>query len=168
MMSSHDSCRSRVRLIKDIQLLWLVPRDCTPKARAVFFSMIYSERQLKIADATIKKLLANESAMVKNEMLAFVDELSEDDRMLANDVVSMLEEDGLITYTGNYDWRVQLTSQGCKAAKMGLDKYLKHLELTDKLKEYKLYINIVCTAITIVSMFVTIILTILNAARLMP
>jgi hypothetical protein len=130
--------------------------------------MIYSERQLKIADATIKKLLANESAMVKNEMLAFVDELSEDDRMLANDVVSMLEEDGLITYTGNYDWRVQLTSQGCKAAKMGLDKYLKHLELIDKLKEYKLYINIVCTAITIVSMFVTIILTILNAARLMP
>lgn len=168
MMSSHDSCRSRVRLIEDIQLLWLVPRDCTPKARAVFFSMIYSERQLKIADATIKKLLANESAMVKNEMLAFVDELSEDDRMLANDVVSMLEEDGLITYTGNYDWRVQLTSQGCKAAKMGLDKYLKHLDLIDKLKEYKLYINIVCTAITIVSMFVTIILTILNAARLMP
>lgn len=133
-----------------------------------FFSMIYSERQLKIADATIKKLLANESAMVKNEMLAFVDELSEDDRMLANDVVSMLEEDGLITYTGNYDWRAQLTSQGCKAAKMGLGKYLKHLELIDKLKEYKLYINIVCTAITIISMFVTIILTILNAARLMP
>jgi hypothetical protein len=130
--------------------------------------MIYSERQLEIADATIKKLLANESAMVNNEMLAFVDELSEDDRMLANDVVSMLEEDGLITYTGNYDWRVQLTSQGCKAAKMGLDKYLKHLDLIDKLKEYKLYINIVCTAITIVSMFVTIILTILNAARLMP
>ena len=137
-------------------------------ASRFFFSMIYSERQLKIADATIKKLLANESAMVKNEMLAFVDELSEDYRMLANDVVSMLEEDGLITYTGNYDWRVQLTSQGCKAAKMGLDKYLKHLELIDKLKEYKLYINIVCTAITIVSMFVTIILTILNAARLMP
>lgn len=133
-----------------------------------FFSMIYSERQLKIADATIKKLLANESAMVNNEMLALVDELSEDDRMLANDVVSMLEEDGLITYTGNYNWRVQLTSQGCKAAKMGLEKYLKHLDLIDKLKEYKLYINIVCTAITIVSMFVTIILTILNAARLMP
>ena len=130
--------------------------------------MIYSERQLKIADATIKKLLANESAMVNNEMLALVDELSEDDRMLANDVVSMLEEDGLITYTGNYDWRVQLTSQGCKAAKMGLGKYLKHLGLIDKLKEYKLYINIVCTAITIVSMFITIILTILNTARLMP
>ena len=88
--------------------------------------------------------------------------------MLANDVVAMLEEDGLITYTGDYDWRVQLTSQGCKAAKMGLAKYLKHLDLIDRLKEYKLYINIVCTAITIVSMFVTIILTILNAARLMP
>lgn len=106
--------------------------------------------------------------MVNNEMLAFVDELSENDRVLANDVVSMLEEDGLITYTGNYDWRVQLTSQGCKAAKMGLDKYLKHLDLIGKLKEYKLYINIVCTAITIVSMFITIILTILNTARLMP
>ena len=145
-----------------------MPRDCTPKARAVFFSMIYSERQLKIADATIKKLLANESAMVNNEMLAFVDELSENDRVLANDVVSMLEEDGLITYTGNYDWRVKLTSQGCKAAKMGLDKYLKHLDLIGKLKEYKLYINIVCTAITTVSMFITIILTILNTARLMP
>lgn len=133
-----------------------------------FFRMIYSERQLKIADAIIKKLLACESALVNNEMLAFVDELSEGDRMLANDVVAMLEEDGLITYTGDYDWRVQLTSQGCKAAKMGLAKYLKHLDLIDRLKEYKLYINIVCTAITIVSMFVTIILTILNAARLMP
>ena len=129
--------------------------------------MVYSDRQMRVADATIKQLLANETSMTRDSMLAYVDELS-DDRVVANDVVSMLEEDGLITYTGNYDWRVQLTSQGCKAAKMGLDKYLKHLELIDKLKEYKLYINIVCTAITIVSMFVTIILTILNAARLMP
>ena len=129
--------------------------------------MVYSDRQMRVADATIKQLLANETSMTRDSMLAYVDELS-DDRVVANDVVSMLEEDGLITYTGNYDWRVQLTSQGCKAAKMGLGKYLKHLELIDKLKEYKLYINIVCTAITIVSMFVTIILTILNAARLMP
>lgn len=122
---------------------------------------------MRIADATIKQLLANETSMTRDSMLAYVDELS-DDRVVANDVVTMLEIDGLIVYTGDYDWRVQLTDKGCKAAQMGLDKYLKHLELIDKLKEYKLYINIVCTAITIVSMFVTIILTILNAARLMP
>lgn len=122
---------------------------------------------MRVADATIKQLLANETSMTRDSMLAYVDELS-DDRVVANDVVTMLEIDGLIVYTGDYDWMVQLTSQGCKAAKMGLGKYLKHLGLIDKLKEYKLYINIVCTAITIVSMFITIILTILNAARLMP
>lgn len=62
--------------------------------------MVYSERQMRVADATIKQLLANETAMVRESMLAYVDELS-DDRVLANDVVTMLEIDGLIVYTGD-------------------------------------------------------------------
>lgn len=44
---------------------------------------------MRVADATIKQLLANETAMVRESMLAYVDELS-DDRVLANDVVTML------------------------------------------------------------------------------
>lgn len=60
---------------------------------------------MRVADATIKQLLANETSMTRDSMLAYVDELS-DDRVVANDVVTMLEIDGLIVYTGDYDWRV--------------------------------------------------------------
>lgn len=80
--------------------------------------MVYSDRQMRVADATIKQLFSNETAMVRESMLAYVDELS-DDRVLANDVVTMLEIDGLIVYTGDYDWRVQLTDKGCKLNKWG-------------------------------------------------
>lgn len=130
--------------------------------------MIYSDRQLRVADAAIKELLKNEASLERNHFLGYVDDLAEEDRVLVNDVVYMLEEDELITYTGDGAWRIQLTSKGCKAAQAGLSKYLKHIDFIDRLKEYKLYINIICTAITIVSMFVTIVLTILNAARLIP
>ena len=51
--------------------------------------MVYSDRQMRVADATIKQLLANETAMVREAMLAYVDDLA-DDRVLANDVVTML------------------------------------------------------------------------------
>ena len=64
--------------------------------------MVYSDRQMRVADATIKQLLANETAMVREAMLAYVDDLA-DDRVLANDVVTMLEIDGLIVYTGDYE-----------------------------------------------------------------
>ena len=35
----------------------------------------------------------------------------------------------------------------------------------DRLNEYKLYINLVCTFITIVSMIITIALTVVNAVK---
>ena len=127
--------------------------------------MVYSERQMRVADATIKQLLSNETAMVRESMLAYVDELS-DDRVLANDVVTMLEIDGLIVYTGDYDWRVQLTDKGCKAAQMGLARYLKRQKLMEKLKEYKLFVGIASATISFVSMLITLALTIYNAVKL--
>ena len=127
--------------------------------------MVYSERQMRVADATIKRLLSNETAMVRESMLAYVDELS-DDRVLANDVVTMLEIDGLIVYTGDYDWRVQLTDKGCKAAQMGLARYLKRQTLMEKLKEYKLFVGIARATVSFVSMLITLALTIYNAVKL--
>lgn len=127
--------------------------------------MVYSERQMRVADATIKQLLSNETAMVRESMLAYVDELS-DDRVLANDVVTMLEIDGLIVYTGDYDWRVQLTDKGCKAAQMGLARYLKRKKLMEKLKEYKLFVGIASATVSFVSMLITLALTIYNAVKL--
>lgn len=127
--------------------------------------MVYSERQMRVADATIKQLLANETAMVRESMLSYVDELS-DDRVLANDVVTMLEIDGLIVYTGDYDWRVQLTDKGCKAAQMGLARYLKRQRLMEKLKEYKLLVGIASATVSFVSMLITLALTIYNAVKL--
>lgn len=127
--------------------------------------MVYSDRQMRVADATIKQLLANETAMVREAMLAYVDELS-DDRVLANDVVTMLEIDGLIVYTGDYDWRAQLTDKGCKAAQMGLARYLKRKKLMEKLKEYKLLVGIASATVSFVSMLITLALTIYNALKL--
>ena len=119
---------------------------------------------MRVADATIKQLLANETSMTRDSMLAYVDELS-DDRVVANDVVTMLEIDGLIVYTGDYDWRVQLTSQGCKAAKMGLLRYLKRQKLIEKMKEYKLFVGIASAIVSFVSMLITLALTIYNAVK---
>lgn len=53
---------------------------------------------MRVADATIKQLLANETSMTRDSMLAYVDELS-DDRVVANDVVTMLEIDGFSLQT---------------------------------------------------------------------
>ena len=120
---------------------------------------------MRVADATIKQLLANETSMTRDLMLAYVDELS-DDRVVANDVVTMLEIDGLIVYTGDYDWRAQLTDKGCKAAQMGLARYLKRQKLMEKLKEYKLFVGIASATVSFVSMLITLALTIYNAVKL--
>lgn len=126
--------------------------------------MVYSDRQMRVADATIKQLLANETSMTRDLMLAYVDELS-DDRVVANDVVTMLEIDGLIVYTGDYDWRVQLTDKGCKAAQMGLLRYLKRQKLIENMKEYKLFVGIASAIVSFVSMLITLALTIYNAVK---
>ena len=126
--------------------------------------MIYSKRQIKLAEAIIEKLRNNETSMPKDAIMGFADNMA-NDWTLENDVLYMLEEDELITYTGNIGWRMQLTNKGCKAAKMGLSQYLKHQDLMDRLNEYKLYINLVCTFITIVSMIITIVLTVVNAVK---
>lgn len=96
-------------------------------------------------------------------MLAFADEQT-DDWALNHDVVYMLEEDNLITYNGMMvDWRVQLTNKGCKAAKMGLKRYLKHLDRMEKLAEYEKFSAFTSAVVSIISMIITIILTIVNA-----
>ena len=133
--------------------------------RSFFLFMVYSDRQMRVADATIKQLLANETSMTRDSMLGYVDELS-DDRVVANDVVTMLEIDGLIVYTGDYDWRVQLTDKGCKAAQMGLLRYIKRQKLIEKMKEYKLFVGIASAIVSFVSMLITLALTIYNAVKL--
>lgn len=140
-------------------------KDCSPDAQVIFLFMVYSDRQMRVADATIKQLLANETSMTRDSMLGYVDELS-DDRVVANDVVTMLEIDGLIVYTGDYDWRVQLTDKGCKAAQMGLLRYLKRQKLIEKMKEYKLFVGIASAIVSFVSMLITLALTIYNAVKL--
>lgn len=139
-------------------------KDCSPDAQVIFLFMVYSDRQMRVADATIKQLLANETSMTRDSMLGYVDELS-DDRVVANDVVTMLEIDGLIVYTGDYDWRVQLTDNGCKAAQMGLLRYIKRQKLIEKMKEYKLFVGIACAIVSFVSMLITLALTIYNAVK---
>lgn len=67
----------------------------------------------------------------------------------------MLEIDGLIVYTGDYDWRVQLTDKGCKAAQMGLLRYLKRQKLIEKMKEYKLFVGIASAIVSFVSMLMS-------------
>lgn len=52
-----------------------VLKDCSPDAQVIFLFMVYSDRQMRVADATIKQLLANESSMTRDSMLAYVDEL---------------------------------------------------------------------------------------------
>lgn len=103
-------------------------------------------------------------------MAIYINEGETIEGMKADVIARRAEWKGLkrepITYTGNIGWRMQLTNKGCKAAKMGLSQYLKHQDLMDRLNEYKLYINLVCTFITIVSMIITIALTVVNAVKL--
>lgn len=107
--------------------------------------------------------MSNETSMDKEAMFAFADEIT-DDWALNHNVVYMLEEDGLIIYTGMMiDWRVQLTNKGCKAAKMGLKRYLKHLDRIEKLAVYEKMSAFTSAIVSIISMIITIILTIINA-----
>lgn len=64
------------------------------------------------------------------------------------------------------NWRVQLTDKGCKAAQMGLARYLKRQTLMEKLKEYKLFVGIASATVSFVSMLITLALTIYNAVKL--
>ena len=96
-------------------------------------------------------------------MLAFADEQT-DDWALNRDVVYMLEENDLITFNGMMvNWRVQLTNKGCKAAKMGLKRYLKHQDRMEKLAEHEKFSAFTSAVVSIISMIITIILTIVNA-----
>lgn len=89
---------------------------------------------MRVADATIKRLLSNETAMVRESMLAYVDELS-DDRVLANDVVTMLEIDGLIVYTGDYDCIIRKTK--CfHPAKRNVQKAKRNVFVLDTLPNH--------------------------------
>ena len=74
--------------------------------------MVYSKRQIKLAEAIIEKLMNNETSMPKDAIMGFADNMA-NDWTLENDVLYMLEEDELITYTGNIGWRMQLTNKGC-------------------------------------------------------
>lgn len=56
----------------------------------------------------------------------------------------------------------KLTPQGENAAKKGYNKQKRRQERLTLLKEYKEYINIICTIITIASMCITIIISLMK------
>lgn len=118
---------------------------------------------MKLADAILKEILVNECSMDKEAMFAFADEQT-DDWALNQNVAYMLEEDELIVYTGiMVGWRVQLTNKGCKAAKMGLNKYLKRLAIVEKLTVCEKFSTFASATVGVISMIITIIFTIITA-----
>ena len=122
-----------------------------------FYLIMMTKKQIEIADFILSQFL--EGSPNKDDVHSAINDTYGYD-IEPYDVLQSLQDEGLV-----YEWGeayYKLTPQGENAAKKGYNKQKRSQERLKLLKEYKEYINIICTIITIASMCITIIISLMK------
>ena len=130
-----------------------LPSRCTSR----FYLIMMTKKQIEIADFILSQFL--EGSPNKDDVHSAINDTYGYD-IDPYDVLQSLQDEGLV-----YEWGeayYKLTPQGENAAKKGYNKQKRRQERLTLLKEYKEYINIICTIITIASMCITIIISLMK------